>query len=79
MWTPETQTSSAGSVDAMKKAVEYIRKAGIPTKRIAAEFGFLPFDASKVLRAAFPMPTGSMRSMCWSASAPRNRPANWQN
>ncbi|MFZ0846635.1 MAG: Xaa-Pro peptidase family protein [Pseudolabrys sp.] len=54
MWTPETQTSTAGSVDAMQKAVEYIRKAGIATKRIATEFGFLPYDASKVLRAAFP-------------------------
>ena len=54
MWTPETQTSTAGSVDAMQKAVDYIRKAGIKTKRIAAEFGFLPYDASKVLRDAFP-------------------------
>lgn len=54
LWTPETQTSTAGSVDAMQKAVEHMRKAGIPTKRIAAEFGFLPYDASKVLRGAFP-------------------------
>jgi Xaa-Pro aminopeptidase len=54
LWTPETQTSTAGSVDAMQKAVDYIRKAGIKTKRIATEFGFLPYDASKVLRAAFP-------------------------
>lgn len=54
MWTPETQTNTAGSVDAMQKAVEYIRKAGLKTKRIAVEFGFLPYDASKVLREAFP-------------------------
>ncbi|MBI2714109.1 MAG: aminopeptidase P family protein [Rhizobiales bacterium] len=54
MWTPETQTSTAGSVDAMQKAVDYVKKAGIKTKRIAAEFGFLPYDASLVLRAAFP-------------------------
>ncbi len=54
MWTPETQTDTAGSVDAMQRAVEHMRKAGIPTKRIAAEFGFLPYDASKVLRGAFP-------------------------
>lgn len=54
LWTPETQTSTAGSVDAMQKAAEHMRKAGIPTKRIAAEFGFLPYDASKVLRGAFP-------------------------
>src|SRR5579875_1414330 len=54
MWTPETQTNTAGSADAMQKAADHIRKAGIPTKRIAAEFGFLPYDASKVLRTAFP-------------------------
>jgi Xaa-Pro aminopeptidase len=38
----------------MQKAVDYIRKAGLKTKRIAAEFGFLPFDAATVLRNAFP-------------------------
>jgi Xaa-Pro aminopeptidase len=54
MWTPETQTNTAGSTDAMQKAVEHMRKAGIATKRIAVEFGFLPYDASKVLRGAFP-------------------------
>jgi Xaa-Pro aminopeptidase len=54
LWTQETQTNTAGSVDAMQKAVDYIRKAGLKTKRIAAEFGFLPYDASIVLRGAFP-------------------------
>jgi Xaa-Pro aminopeptidase len=54
LWTPETQTNTAGSVDAMQRAVDYVRKAGLKTKRIATEFGFLPYDASKVLRAAFP-------------------------
>jgi Xaa-Pro aminopeptidase len=54
MWTPETQTNTAGSVDAMQKAVDYIRKSGLAPKRIAAEFGFLPYDAANVLRSAFP-------------------------
>ena len=54
LWTPETQTVSAGSVDAMQKAVNYMAKAGIKPKRIAAEYGFLPFDAANVLRAAYP-------------------------
>ncbi len=54
MWTPETQTSSNGSADAMQTACDYIRKAGLKTKRIATEFGFLPYDASIVLRGAFP-------------------------
>jgi Xaa-Pro aminopeptidase len=53
MWTTETQTSTAGSVDALQKAVDYMRKAGMAPKRIAAEFGFLPYDASIVLRGAF--------------------------
>jgi Xaa-Pro aminopeptidase len=54
LWTPETQTTANGSVEAMQKACDYIRKADLNTKRIATEFGFLPYDASKVLRAAFP-------------------------
>jgi len=54
LWTPETYTVSNGSLDAMQKAVDYIRKAGLKTKRIAVEFGFLPYDASIGLRAAFP-------------------------
>jgi Xaa-Pro aminopeptidase len=54
LWTPETQTAANGSVEAMQKACDYVRKAGLKTKRIATEFGFLPYDASKVLRAAFP-------------------------
>ncbi|HVZ51827.1 MAG TPA: Xaa-Pro peptidase family protein [Pseudolabrys sp.] len=53
LWTPETQTNTAGSVDAMQKAVDYMRKAGLAPKRIAAEFGFLPYDAAQVLRSAF--------------------------
>ncbi len=31
-----------------------MRKVGLKPKRIATEFGFLPYDASQVLRAAFP-------------------------
>ena len=38
----------------MQKAVDHIRKVGLKPKRIAVEFGFLPYDASQVLRAAFP-------------------------
>ena len=54
LWTPETQTSTAGAVDAMEKATAYMTKAGMKPKRIAAEFGFLPYNAANVLRAAFP-------------------------
>ena len=51
LWTPETQTASNTSTEAMQKAVDYMKKAGMKPKRIATEFGFLPYDASKVLRA----------------------------
>jgi len=54
IWTPTTNTSSNGSVDAMQKAVDHMKKLGLKPKRIATEFGFLPYDASKALRAAFP-------------------------
>lgn len=54
LWTPETQTATAGSVDALQRAADYIAKLGIKPKRIAVEFGFLPYDASLVLRSAFP-------------------------
>lgn len=54
LWTPETNTTANGSVDAMQKATDYMRRAGLAPRRIATEFGFLPYDASRVLRAAFP-------------------------
>ena len=54
MWTPETQTNTWGSVDAMQKAVDHMRKIGLKPKRIAAELDSSPYDASQVLRAAFP-------------------------
>lgn len=54
LWVPETQTNSGTSVDAMQKALAYVGKLGLRPKRIAAEFGFLPYDAAGVLRDAFP-------------------------
>src|SRR6266702_8312972 len=51
-WTPETQTTSSGSVDVMKKATDYLRKLGVKTRRIAVELAFMPMDSGGVLRAA---------------------------
>src|SRR5579872_4134307 len=45
LWTPETQTTTAGTLDAMQKAVDYVRKLGLKPRRLAAEYGFLPYDA----------------------------------
>src|ERR1043165_5427137 len=48
-WTPEQNTTSSGSVDVMKKAIEHIRKLGGKAKRIGAELAFLPMDAGAAL------------------------------
>src|SRR5436305_12934868 len=53
-WTPETQTTSSGSVDVMKEATDYLRKLGVKVRRIAVERAFMPMDSGGVLRAAFP-------------------------
>ena len=53
-WVPEVQTNSSGSLDAMAKAIDYIRRAGMKTARIGAELSFLPVDAGNALRKAFP-------------------------
>jgi Xaa-Pro aminopeptidase len=52
-WTPEVQTSSNGSVDAMTRAIDHIRKSGVKAARIGAELAFLPVDAGKALTGAF--------------------------
>lgn len=53
-WTPEVQFSSSGSVDAMGKAIEHVRRFGLKPRRIAVELAFLPVDAWMALRDAFP-------------------------
>ena len=53
-WTPEGNTNSGGSVDAMQQAVDYVRRAGIKSGKIGAELAFLPVDSWNVLRNAFP-------------------------
>jgi Xaa-Pro aminopeptidase len=49
-WTPESHTSSSGSIDAMQKAIDYVRRAGIKARRIGVEMAFLPADAAMALR-----------------------------
>jgi Xaa-Pro aminopeptidase len=53
-WTPETQTNSSGSVDVMKKAIDYLRKTGLKARRIGVEIAFMPMDTGATLRSAFP-------------------------
>jgi Xaa-Pro aminopeptidase len=54
LWTQHTVMASNGSPDAMQMAVDLMKKAGLKPRRIGTEFGFLPYDAANVLRAAFP-------------------------
>ena len=52
-WVSESQTNSSGSVDAVQKAVDYVRRSGVKARRIGTELAFLPVDAGSVLRRAF--------------------------
>jgi Xaa-Pro aminopeptidase len=52
-WVTEAQTSSSGSVDAMQKAIDYIRRLGLRPRRIGVEMAFLPLDAGLALGRAF--------------------------
>lgn len=51
-WTPEQQTSASGALDAMQKATDYLRRAGVPARRIGIESTFMPMDAGDALRSA---------------------------
>jgi len=53
-WTPHTQTSSSGSLDAMRNAIEHIGRLGLACDSIGVELAFLPFDAATALGEAFP-------------------------
>jgi Xaa-Pro aminopeptidase len=52
LWIPEVKTTASGSVDAMACAIEFIRAAGVPRKRIGVELAFLPIDVGKALSQA---------------------------
>lgn len=53
-WTGTLDLKNSGSVDAMQKAADYVRKLNAKPRRIGAELAFLPADAAAVLRKAFP-------------------------
>jgi Xaa-Pro aminopeptidase len=54
LWIPEVKTTASGSVDAIARAVECVRAAGVPSKRIGVELPFLPMDAGRALSQALP-------------------------
>ncbi len=52
-WTSEVIAKATGSVDAMTKAIDYIRRVNLPAKRIGVEMAFIPADAEATLRKSF--------------------------
>jgi Xaa-Pro aminopeptidase len=52
-WVATAQTSTTGSVDAIEKAIDHIRRTGLHPRRIGVEMAFLPLDAGTALRNAF--------------------------
>jgi Xaa-Pro aminopeptidase len=54
LWTAEVQANSSGALDTMKKATEYLRRSGVPAKRIGIETTFMPMDAGAALKSAMP-------------------------
>ena len=54
LWVPDARTAASGSLDAIALAVDAIRTAGVPRKRIGVELAFLPMDAGNALKDAFP-------------------------
>src|SRR5260370_8207856 len=54
VWTPNSVTRSWTSADSAMAAVEFIRKAGYTSGRIALEFSFLPPDAMHAPRPTLP-------------------------
>ncbi len=53
-WVPEVQANSSGAIDTMKKATDYLKRSGVPAKRIGIETTFMPMDAGAALKSAMP-------------------------
>src|SRR5262252_2709805 len=52
-WVAAAQTSSSGSLDAIQKAIDHIRRLDLQPRRIGVEMAFLPLDAGMALGRAF--------------------------
>ncbi|EHK74910.1 proline dipeptidase [Sinorhizobium meliloti CCNWSX0020] len=56
-WTLVSSVGPSGVEDALREAIAYIRKAGLPVGRIGVETAFLPMNAARILADAFPEAT----------------------
>ncbi len=52
-WCPTVETRSWDTLDATKRAIEHVRRLGLPGATIGVESAFLPMDAGDLLRSAF--------------------------
>ncbi len=50
-WCPTVETRSWGTLDAVDRAINHIRRIGPPDARIGVEFSFFPADAMDALRS----------------------------
>jgi Xaa-Pro aminopeptidase len=53
-WVSEVQANSSGALDTMQKATDYLKRSGVPAKRIGIETTFMPMDAGATLKGAMP-------------------------
>lgn len=53
-WISESPTQVSGSEDAIRLALDYLRKLGLTKKRIGIESAFMPADAAAILWQAIP-------------------------
>src|SRR4051812_13436555 len=53
-WTPVAETVTWGTVDAMERASDHLRKLGRPLRSVGVETSFLPADAHAALRQGIP-------------------------
>jgi Xaa-Pro aminopeptidase len=53
-WVSEVQANSSGALDTMQKATDYLKRSGVPARRIGIETTFMPMDAGATLKGAMP-------------------------
>ena len=54
LWVGEVQANSSGALDTIQKATDYVKRSGVPARRVGIETTFMPMDAGAALRAAMP-------------------------
>ena len=52
LWVPEVSTTAGGTLDAMRIAVDHVRRLGLAESRVGIETAFLPVEAGQVLTGA---------------------------